>query len=64
MTRTSLLSFATLMMITSSAVLIPEQASSADLQLRPKPVVRHDEPSDWRTRLFEQFQRYQQQKNQ
>ena len=63
MTRYQLLSFAA-MTIVSSAVLIPQQALSADLPLRPKPVVRQDSPSDWRTRLFEQFQRYQQRKNQ
>ncbi len=61
MTRTSLLSFAAAVTIISSVTLIPEQALSADLQLRPKPVVQHE--PDWRTRLFEQFRRYQQRKN-
>jgi hypothetical protein len=64
MTRTSLLLFTVALTITSSAMLIPQQAWAADLPLRPKPVVRQDPPSDWRTRLFEQFQRYQQRKNQ
>jgi hypothetical protein len=62
MTRLSLLSFAAAAMAISSAVAIPEQAWSADLQLRPKPVVRQE--SDWRTRLFEEFQRYLRRKNQ
>jgi hypothetical protein len=62
MTRTSLLLFAVALTITSSAVLIPQQAFSADLPLRPRPVVPQD--SDWRTRLFEEFQRYLHRKNQ
>ena len=61
MTRTSLLSFAAAVTIISSATLIPEQALSADLHLRPKSVVQQE--TDWRTRLFEQFQKYQQRKN-
>jgi len=64
MTRFSPLSFAAAVTIASSAVLTPQQALSADLQLRPKPVVQQESPSDWRTRLFEQFQRYLQRKNQ
>jgi hypothetical protein len=62
MTRTSLLLFTVALTITSSAMLIPQQAWSADLPVRPKPVVRQDS-SEWRTRLFEQFQRYLQRKN-
>ena len=60
MTRTSLLLFTVALTITSSAVLIPQQALSADLPV-PKPVVRQETQSDWRTRLFEQFRRYKQQ---
>ena len=57
MTRFSLLSFAAASIVISSAVMIPQQAWSADLKV-PKPVVRQESPSDWRTRLFEEFQRY------
>jgi hypothetical protein len=57
MTRFSLLSFAAASIVISSAAVIPQQAWSADMPV-PKPVVRQESPSDWRTRLFEEFQRY------
>lgn len=47
-----------------SAVLTPQSAWSADLRLPTKPIVRHDAPPDWRTRLFEDFRRYLQRRNQ
>jgi hypothetical protein len=64
MTRLSLLSFAAAMTIILGAALIPEPALSGDMYLKAKPVVRQDAPSDWRTRLFEQYRRYLQRKAQ
>lgn len=52
------------LIVISSAILIPQSARSADLRLPSKPIVRHDPPSDWRTRLFEDFRRYLQRRNQ
>lgn len=52
------------LLVMSSAVLFPQSAWPADLRLPAKPIVRHDPPSDWRTRLFEDFRRYLQRRNQ
>ena len=49
---------AVVLFVVSSAALIPQDAWSADLRLPAKPIVRHDSPPDWRTRLFEDFRRY------
>ena len=57
MTRFSLLSFAAATIVISITAAIPQQAWSADMPV-PKPVVQQETPSDWRTRLFEEFQRY------
>jgi hypothetical protein len=51
------------LIVISSAVVNPQPAWSADLRI-PKPAVRHDTPSDWRTQLFENFRRYLQRRNQ
>lgn len=52
------------LLVLSSAVLFPQSAWPADLRLPTKPIVRRDPPPDWRTRLFEDFRRYLQRRNQ
>ena len=48
----------------TGATLIPETAWSADLRLQAKPAAQQETPSDRRKRLFEEFLRYQQKRNQ
>jgi hypothetical protein len=55
---------AALVVVLAGAVLIPQSAWSADLRLRPKPAAQQDAPSDRRQRLFEEFLRRLQKKNQ
>ena len=52
------------LIIISSAALIPQSAWSADLRLPAKPTVRQESPSEQRARLFEEFLRYLQRRNQ
>jgi hypothetical protein len=47
-----------------STALIPQSAWSADLRLKPRPAVEAPAAADWRDRLFQQFQRYLQRRNQ
>jgi hypothetical protein len=49
-----------LLMALTSTALISTSAWSADLRLptRTGPVWQREAPSDWRQRLFEEFQRY------
>jgi len=55
---------AVLFVAVTGATLIPESAWPADLRLQTKPAAQQETPSDRRQRLFEEFLRYRQKRNQ
>ena len=55
---------AALFVALTGATLIPERAWPAELRLQTKPVAQQETPSDRRKRLFEEFLRIRQKRNQ
>ncbi|MGA7074902.1 MAG: hypothetical protein WBZ30_26170 [Bradyrhizobium sp.] len=55
---------AVLFVVFAGATLIPQSAWSADLRLQTKPAAQQETPLDRRKRLFEEFLRHLQKRNQ